>query len=447
VGQAPAPTATSGDRPGRYRGVIETAMIVAALAGLFFLLPHELNGDDIQRLADIRQLLDRGRLSDDPYSLVMPLASAPVLLLSHLTESWTFWATRFNVLITAAGILIAYRLLRGRVDARLFRLTVLILLVASLYTNRMRDYNAEVFTATLVTIGIICLATNRHVILGWAAIVIGVVNIPASVVALMLLAIMQAARTRKLRHLLPVAAALALIMLEAWIRRGSPLDTGYGGNHGYRTIMPYSGEPGFSYPFVLGLAAILFSFGRGLLFFTPGLFMWLNSRVRALLPWRAAVGMMLLFTAGLVLIYASWWAWYGGIGWGPRFFAFAAIPASIIVAAGVRRAGRSARADLLTLTVLALSAWVGLAGAITDLNVDLGFCEGHGTFANEAYCWFAPDYSSLWQPIRQFPALTTGEWVLGAFFCVLYVYLAAPLVVSLIRSVRLPREWLSGWRV
>lgn len=427
--------------------MIETAMIVAALAGLFFLLPHELNGDDVVRLDDIWELIYYGRLTSDPYSLVMPLASTPVIMLSHVTGSWTFWATRFNVLITAGGILIAYRLLRGRVDARLFRLTVLVLLVASLYTNRMRDYNAEVFTATLVTVGIICLTTNRYVILGWAAIVIGVVNTPATVVALVLLAILQAARTRRLRHLLPVLAALGLIMLEAWIRRGSPLDTGYAGNHGLRTIMPYSGEPGFSYPFVLGLAAILFSFGRGLLFFTPGLFMWLNRRVRSLLPWKTAVGMMLAFTAGLVLIYASWWAWYGGIGWGPRFFAFAAIPASIMVAAGIRRAGKSAPADLLTLGVLALSAWVGLAGALTDLNVDIAFCQDGGTYANEAYCWFAPDYSSLWQPIRQFPVLTTSEWVLGAFFCVLYGYLAAPLVVSLVRSVRVPRAWLSGWRV
>jgi hypothetical protein len=434
-------------KPGGFRGVIETAMIVAVLSGLFFLLPHELNGDDIVRLDDLWELIYYGRLTSDPYSLVMPLVSTPVIMLSHVTGSWTFWATRFNVLLTAAGILAAYRLLRGRVDARLFRLTVLVLLVASLYTNRMRDYNAEVFTATLVTIGIICLATNRYVIVGWAAIVIGVVNTPATVVALVLLAILQAARTRRLRHLLPVLAALALIMLEAWIRRGSPLDTGYGDNHGFRTIMPYSGEPGFSYPFVLGLAAILFSFGRGLLFFTPGLFLWLNSRARALLPWRTAVRMMLAFTAGLVLIYASWWAWYGGIGWGPRFFAFAAIPASVMVAAGIRRAGQSAPADLLTLGVLALSAWVGLAGALTDLNVDLAFCQDGGTYANEAYCWFTPDYSSLWQPIRQFPVLTTGEWALGAFLCALYVYLAAPLVVSLIRSVRLPRAWLADWRV
>ena len=41
--------------------------------------------------------------------------------------------------------------------------------------------------------------------------------------------------------------------------------------HGIKTIMPYSGRPGFSYPFLFGLLSILFSFGNGLLFFTPGL--------------------------------------------------------------------------------------------------------------------------------------------------------------------------------
>jgi hypothetical protein len=53
----------------------------------------------------------------------MPIASVPVLMLSHLTGSWPYWATRFNVLVTGAGILAAYRLLRGRVDPHLFRLT------------------------------------------------------------------------------------------------------------------------------------------------------------------------------------------------------------------------------------------------------------------------------------------------------------------------------------
>ena len=62
------------------------------------------------------------------------------------------------------------------------------------------------------------------------------------------------------------------ILLEAWIRRGSPFATGYENERGLRTLLPYSGLPGFTYPFVLGVLSSLFSFGKGLLFFAPGCF-------------------------------------------------------------------------------------------------------------------------------------------------------------------------------
>ena len=41
---------------------------------------------------------------------------------------------------------------------------------------------------------------------------------------------------------------------------------------GFRTALPYSGQPGFSYPFFFGVLSVLFAFGRGLVFFAPGLF-------------------------------------------------------------------------------------------------------------------------------------------------------------------------------
>jgi hypothetical protein len=61
--------------------------------------------------------------------------------------------------------------------------------------------------------------------------------------------------------------ALAVILLDNWVRTGSIQTAAYaaadrGGDNG----LPYAGLPGFSYPFFLGLLAILFSFGRGLVF-------------------------------------------------------------------------------------------------------------------------------------------------------------------------------------
>lgn len=425
---------------------LERALIGAGFLVLFFLLPHGLFGDDNIRFADIEQLLHQGTLSTSKYSLVMPLVSVPVLALGNLVESRSWWADHFNVIVVALGVLAASRLLRGRIDARLQRRTVLVLLFASFLTDRLRDYNAEVLTGTLVALGTICLATGRHVGLGWAAIVIGAVNTPAAVVGLVCIAAVEVARTRRLRHLLPIAAAAALIMLESWIRRGSPLDTGYSGNEGVKTIMPYSGLPGFSYPFLLGLVAILFSFGRGLLFFTPGLALWLPARTRALVPERRWLVLMLAFTLGLVLVYAKWWAWYGGIAWGPRFFAFAALPASVLLAARIHRAGESRGADLLTLGVLVLSAWVACAGTIADLDAVASFC-GSNNFQNEQLCWFTPDYSSLWQPVRQFPTLTTATTAAALYCGLVLAHLAAPLLAALLRPLRLERSPFAGWRL
>ncbi|HEX2818604.1 MAG TPA: hypothetical protein VHO07_00310 [Streptosporangiaceae bacterium] len=428
--------------------VLEGGLIVAGFVVLFFFLPHALVGDDRQRFKDIEQLLHHGTLSDSKYSLVMPLFSVPVLALGKVVESPAWWAARFNVIVVAAGVAVACWLLRGRADPRLVRLILLVLLSASFLTDRLRDYNAEVMTATFVAVGIICVATGRRVVAGWAAIVIGVVNTPAAIAGLALLAGWEALRTRRVRYLVPLVAAAVLIMIEDWVRRGGPLVTGYGNDHGVRTIMPYSGQPGYSYPFLLGVAAILFSFGRGLLFFMPGLALWLDGRTRALLrpaPGQPAVTMMLLFTAGLVLVYARWWAWYGGLAWGPRFFLFAALPASVLLAARIWRAGRSPSMDAVTLGVLVLSAWVGCAGAIAGPNA-LSVCSA-GNYQNEQLCWFTPDFSPLWQPVRQFPHLTASTTIVALYCGAVFCYLAAPLVIGLLRSVHLKRSWAEGWRL
>jgi len=295
----------------RPQAVLETALIVAGFVVLFFCMPHQIRGDDLKRLHDIQELLRYGKLDNSQYSIVMPLFSVPILLLGNVVESQKWWAGHVNVIFVAIGVTVAYFLLRRRYDPRLFRLTVLVMLGASFFTNRLRDWSVETFTSVLVALGIICLVQNRHVFWGWLGIIIGVVNTPAAIIALAMLACWQSARTRQLRHLLAIPAAAALIMLEAWIRRGGPFVTGYG-------------KQGWTFPFVLGLFSILFSFGRGLIFFTPGIVLWLGRHWRRA-PAREAVAMMLVFVFGLVLVYSSWWAWDGGISWGPRFFLIAAI--------------------------------------------------------------------------------------------------------------------------
>lgn len=427
----------------------ETVLLVAGFAVLFVLLPHELKGDDFARFTDIERLIHHGELSDGRFSLVMPLVSAPLLLLGEIVRTPEWWAAHFNLILVAIAVLVVFRLLRGRIDGGVMRKTVLVLLFASFLTNRLRDYNAEILTATLVTLGLVVITTGRSKLIGWAAIVVGVVNTPAALIGALLLAIAEALRTRRLRHLaVPVVAAL-LIMLEAWIRRGGPLTTGYENDHGATTILPYSGKPGFSYPLLLGLLAILFSFGRGLVFFTPGLVLWLTSATRRLLKeYRYLLGLMMLFVCGLVLVYAKWWAWYGGLSWGPRFFVFAAVPASILIAVRIERASGAGFGNALTLLVLTLSAWVGVSGGIADLS-SLDFCV-RDKAALESLCWYTPEYSSLWHPLVQFPSLTWKTAALAGYCAVVFAYLAAPLVTGLTASVAAEprvRAWATGWRL
>ena len=157
--------------------MFETALIVGGLFVLFFLLPHGLFGDDLVRFDDLEQLLHSGHLTKSHYSLTMPISSVPVLSLGKLVESRTWWAARFNVIVVAdRGARRVPAASRADRSAALPARPARPLLFASFLTNRLRDYSPEVLTATLVSLGIICVATDRHVLAGWSAIVIGVVN-------------------------------------------------------------------------------------------------------------------------------------------------------------------------------------------------------------------------------------------------------------------------------
>ena len=87
---------------------------------------------------------------------------------------------------------------------------------------------------------------------------------------------------RQLRNLILPVAAVGLILMENTVRHGSPMATGYIQEYGFKTVMPYSGLPGFSYPFLFGLISILFSFGKGLVWYFPGLLLGVRKEMKTL---------------------------------------------------------------------------------------------------------------------------------------------------------------------
>jgi hypothetical protein len=437
---------------------IESSLIVIGLLAQLFLLPHVISSDGTVRYQALDALLRNAALSDNKYSLIGPLFAAPLWVVGGAAGDTAWWVARFNTVFLGLSLLMLYLLLRNRMDRGVLRAFLLVLLAASMFPAHVEEFYGEVFTALCVAIGVVLLFTRTRWG-GWLALIVGVANAPATIFGLALMMAQRTLRSRRLRYLLILLGALALTGLEAWIRRGSPFASGYDHDAGYRTFMPYSGLPGFSYPFFFGLLSLLFSFGKGIIFFAPGL----------LLPAQRALGarsvrlrmihrLWLLFVVGLILVYAPWWAWYGGWFWGPRFLLFASIPASLALAVWLRKEGASPRMRLAALVALTLSCWVGLNGAIFSDATLIPVCFDND-YAREAYCHYIPEFSVLWRPFVNAsqmglgPAfylaekLDPGKLIYAGFTVLIYVYFAIPLVVRIIQQAMPPLQTVARGRL
>jgi hypothetical protein len=148
-----------------------------------------------------------------------------------------------------------------------------------------------------------------------------------------------------------------------------------------------------------GLLAIFLSFGKGLLFFAPGLFVPAAPDADARL--RRVRVLLVAFVAGLVVVYSRWWAWYGGTFWGPRFFLAASIPAAIALYTHLAsRTPRSPLVNALVAVAVVESFWVGVNGLVFDIS-GLGICS-RDDYALEMLCHFTPEFSPLWHPFVDF---------------------------------------------
>jgi hypothetical protein len=405
---------------------------------LFAVVPHGIYGDATVRFGALHDLIERGTISPMAYSFVEPLFAVPFYLVGKIWLGPEWWCARFNTALLAIGFLVARALLRTPDERRSLNLCWLTLVAASMFPNHLRDFNSEPLTAVFVAVGLIAVCAG-YALAGWTAVVLGVVNTPAAMLGLAFVAGVHAWNTKRWRHLAAVPAAVALLLLESWIRRGSPLATGYENNAGFRTIMPYSSLPGFSYPLFFGLMSILFSFGKGLLFFSPGLFIRLRTNALVSERLHASWRLWLWFLGGLILVYAKWWAWYGGFAWGPRLLLFASIPASLALAARLRDPdGRTPLAIGGAIVALALSVWVAVNGVLFAQQ-DLSICS-QNFYALEFTCWYVPEFSVLWKPFVAGESVRGWPGLFAVYCLVVALYLAAPSLAEWPRVVRCARR-------
>jgi hypothetical protein len=202
---------------------------------------------------------------------------------------------------------------------------------------------------------------------------------------------------------LPVVAALVIAGWYNWLRFGSPLTTGY---------LP---EERFATPFFEGFYGLTFSPGKGLFWYNPIL-------LAALVGWpafyrrirqRAEAVLVAAIVLSTIAFYASWYLWWAGHGWGPRFLV-AALPFAILPLAPVLEAGARRRGVAIALgAVVALSVLIQLLGVSVDFNLYLEDVQAElGLY--HPVTLFNPAYSPLlrqWAYIR--PENLDFAWMRG----------------------------------
>ncbi|MEM7132171.1 MAG: hypothetical protein AAF702_38045 [Chloroflexota bacterium] len=107
----------------------------------------------------------------------------------------------------------------------------------------------------------------------------------------------------------PVCIALIILLAYNQMRFGNPLETGYHFERG----------EGFTTPILDGLWGLILSPYRGLFWHTPLFFLSLVALVPFWRrhPWEA--GVISAMSVTLITLYSTWWMWWGGFAWGPRF--------------------------------------------------------------------------------------------------------------------------------
>lgn len=420
------------------QAAVEWVLIIGGLLCIFRYLPRQTGGDGFFRFQDMLLFMS-GHKPTSLYSLIGPLFSYPLIRIGNKLGQAYQWASAYNFVLFCCVLLIVYFLLHNRMDRALLRKFFLILIMASMFPVHLGFYYGEVFTALFVGMGILIIYAcyKRFVTpVAWIAVILGVANTPGTLVGLAFMMLKKCFERKRLRPLLIVAAALACVMTEAFLRYGSIFGNGYGSTRGLTTVMPYSGLPGFSYPFFFGLLSILFSFGKGIVFFIPALFLpirrvLLKRQQEHKVNLYQVYTLWICFVIGLIVVYARWWAWHGALFWGPRFFLIACLPASLALAVRLRYCKDfSLLANILTLLIFGLSVWICIDGAVFQWTngINLPAVCTADNYRYEMLCYYTPEFSPLWYPFVTHIAISKSQLIFILYSLLAALYLAAPLL-------------------
>jgi hypothetical protein len=377
--------------------IVEYALIVFSWIALFLTLNPRVAGDGTLRYLGLLEIAKGNYFPPVKYSLLQSYLSYPLMMLSDFLDIKSFFIVPyFNIIVFFVGSLAIVRCLRKSYGAETARLFLLIVTMASMFPHHLRLYYGETLTAFLLLYGFMSYKTAKKT----AVICIGlsVINTPALLPALVIASIVHFFSGRK-DYFLLISSLIAGsgILLEAILKYGSLFQSSYFSNAeaGAGTILPYSGQPGFSYPLFFGLLSILFSFGKGIVFFIPGLFALCSKRVRDSIRDKVPYYAGAAFAITAILTYSKWWAWYGGVCWGPRFFLFLSLLSSIFLAVWLSFREWN-KAAITKIAILVFSLYIAANGYLYGIsNLDVCWAEN---YRYEYLTWYVPEFSVLWRP-------------------------------------------------
>ncbi len=427
-------------------------LLIGLIAGIF-ILPFRIAGDGVARYAFIDALVQQHQITPMRYSMIGPLFSLPLWLISSFFSDPTIIIARYNFVLFVIFLIILYRWLRNWFDPKFLLTFLLLLAFGSMFPGHLINYYGEVFSAVCLTLGSVALATNKSTI-GWLLSIFAVLNTPAMFIPFILMVLYLTWESKQIRLLLLLPATVILLLFENYIHTDGILAifrTYLTSDHGFHTVLPYSGRVGYSYPFVLGVLSILLSFGKGLIFYCCGLLLigWAWKHIshpierKLIILWSSIV-------LGLIIAYASWWSWYGGWYWGPRFFLFASVPAAWILAKLIHASKKSLLLSTVVLCMVTFSIWVGVNGVVFQQKT-LDVCTADN-YALESLCWYVPEFSPLLRPFIALTTLQLNDWLTLIFFAVIWLYLIASLGRNLFQQLKIayqtyrPMVKFSSWK-
>src|SRR5262245_47784318 len=127
----------------------ERLELLAVIAGVLLMsvaLRFDIDGDGAARFGMMQALVDHHPLPAGKYSLVQPIAAAPLYILGNIVGQPLRLVQRFNLLVFAGMLFVIYRRLAPRTEGRLLGRWLLVMMACSMFLHHVRTFYTEVFS-------------------------------------------------------------------------------------------------------------------------------------------------------------------------------------------------------------------------------------------------------------------------------------------------------------